>query len=286
MPVSQLVPHLPTGYLRWKQLRDQPLLTGVPFHVLTLLLDQKNAAAQQWTQERVANRLGLKMHTIKRAFATLKRWGYWLPVRRVVGRARVLHWWGVTDESGNFGDLEKVVARDLAAALDGASSQVTSKVDLQPVYDNPELPCSSLRVGEARTPYIPDVDNPHPQPVDDTASAARRRVRRARCGPRPRDVAALADLPPSLAPHVVSALTLAHDIGVPTPMRRQVAGYLAVCLSAGQDAVALAHRLTSRMTGVDSVPRVIRYRARLDAQQVAPQLTSAMEAALGVLRRA
>lgn len=275
--MSHLVVHLPAGHLRWKRLRDQPLLTGLPFQVLTVLLDHPDT---DWTQQRVAARLNTTMHAVRKAFATLREWGYWRPVRRLVGRARVLHWWGVTDEAGDFGELDARVAREYGQALAAELSQVDSGVVLQPLNDDMETH-GSLRGGDT-TPPNPVVDNGSPQAGDSPPPRRRSRAVAAVRASRARGAGRLTGkLPPQLAEHTARALALAHDGGVPPHMRRQVAGYVAVCLLVGHDPQRLWRSLTSNMGTAQDVSRVLRYRARKMAVEAAPQLTQAVEAALG-----
>lgn len=249
--MSTLLVHLPAGFLRWKQLRDQPLLTGLPYQVLTVLLDPENTR-DDWTQEAVARRLGATMHAVRKAFATLRKWGYWQPRKRIVGRARVLHWWCVTDEAGEFGDAE---ARIVASYNQACSNlQVTSAVDQQQVKTDTEPPSSS---GESSG------STPQP-PIGDNSSGSGRRTWIGRLRRRQRSSQRLVApaLPAELQPWALQAIKLAHDLGVKPHRRQEASALLAYLLATGRSERELLWELSRNMKNARDVSAVAIYRAR------------------------
>ncbi|WP_043578881.1 hypothetical protein [Actinopolyspora erythraea] len=268
--MSTVITHLPEGFLRWKQLRDQPLLSGLPFQVLTLLLDaneqhdRTSFHANGWTQDKVASRLGVTQYSIRKAFRTLKKWGFWKPRRRVIGRERVMHWWLVTDEPGEFGDAEERVEREYLAAV---NKQRTSDVDQQRMKSNADNPCSS-GLGDGSTTPLPPVvgssgESEKPPRRGRAALMARKRKSRKR-------VQAVS-LPEQLRPYALQATSMAHDLQVPPLLRGEVASYIAYLLSVGYDEDRLLLEFSRNMDTADDMARCVRYRAGMKVERHARQ---------------
>lgn len=274
--MSTVITHLPAGHLRWKRLRDSPLLSGLPFQILMLLLDPHDDGSEaDWTQQAVARRLDVTMHAVRTAFARLSACGYYRYEKRPAGNSWVRHYWFVSDEAGEFGDVTGRIARDLDAARtpapDTGFTHVHSDVVLQQLTDDTETPVLTT---EGKTyPLAPTVDSPaavddapavEVPAADDPLPAARHaKIRRRLRAP---------ELTRSLQPFAAQAIKLAHDLGIPAWMRPETAGYIAVSLHCGETPESLQLELSRNLGTASSVERTIRWRAKQRAARHAPQL--------------
>lgn len=277
--------HLPQGFARERNLRRQPLLAGLPYQILTLLLDENDPRheAHGWRQEGFARLLGVSMHAVKVAFRKLTSGGYYRAVRRSLGNSRWQWFWCVTDEPGEWGDADRRIAAEVAAMLDGrppVSPQVISEVDQQPLTDDLEPPCSSGVGSESSSPPAPAVGGSSPGRVDNSRTRAPRTphqqlARRMRS----RERLKVPVLPgESLNEVAHRAVKLAHDLRVPQWMRAEVAGYVGICLRAGDGETELLHAFSHGLETATHPAGAARWRAQARAHGHDPHLTAEVKA--------
>lgn len=280
--LSTLVVHLHNGaFPRTRRLRDQPLLFGAPYHLLSLLLEP-NAKSdrpipQDWTQDEIARHLGQPVGAVRRAFKILKDAGYWICKRRSLGRGRWHTWWAVTDEAGEFGEFDRYVAHDLARMLAGAEyEQVTTDDALQRTINSAEPPVPGVE--GTSTPPPPAVDNSSTPPP--SSRWRRRRTPREQLTRASKARARLKPpmlLPDELVDLAARGIKLAHSLGIPPWMRPEVAGYLAILLRAGEDENELFRALSTNLEGVNAPANVMRWRAQTRAEKLAPALAATVK---------
>lgn len=266
---------LPAGRRRTDDLLDDKALAGDPLAALMNMLDPERTPSAGWSQPRLANYMGWGISRTRRATRVLQELRYLHFERRSDGNGDWTQWWFLTDEPGAFGDIAGRIAADMAAkrARQGRSTLTMTSVqtennhvssgavDQQPTSDAQPLTAQ----GEGNT-------FPQPPAVDGSAAPVRSRSRYVQRARRDRrDALERKGLRPPVLVHPellefgTRAHKLTHDLGFPPWMRPEVAGYLAVCLRAGEDELVLMRALSERMEGARDPWYVARKRALVRA---------------------
>ncbi len=267
--LTQVIRHIPMGYVRTKLLNAHPALGDLAFRCLEPLLDGELRP----TCREVAERFRVNKDTASKALRQLVTYGYLLYKRRSAGNRRWVHIYLVTDEPWAWRIDDDLAARfeaTLNAALDRAAELSTAD---QTSYNGVITQVESCP--EPSDPTEPDGTNlfiPRGGNTPKAPSVDRSVHRRAPRDYTHRVARALGRIPAPLQAHTHRALALLEALGFPPMLRVRYLPVIASALNSGAEMGALQKRLTKDLDSARNVQATIGWRIHT---QLADELTKA-----------